>query len=90
MSKDWPDDPYRAPEVKSGKTEPRSDLYSWARILSHAALGQLPPPGEDVVAISKLGLPKSVWKVATDCLAPGPSSRPENIKVVLKAINRWQ
>ena len=89
VSKEWPDDPYRAPEVKSGKAQPQSDLYSWARILTHCACGELPLPGEDTEAISRLGLPKAVWRVATDCLAPGPSDRPANIDVLLKAISRW-
>lgn len=89
VSSDWPDDPYRAPEVEGGTTRIQSDLYSWARILLRAASGtRLPPKGEDAEGLTQVGLPKAVWGIAMDCLAPGPSDRPKNIQQVLKAIKR--
>ena len=41
VSADWPDDPYRAPEVEGGVADATTDLFSWARILLHAAASSL-------------------------------------------------
>ena len=90
VSADWPDDPYRAPEVEDGVASERSDLYSWARILLRAASGEeLPTKGQDSDALTRVGLPKAVWRVGTDCLSPAPSDRPKSVQVVLKAIETW-
>lgn len=85
----WPDDPYRAPEVESGDVSFASDLYSWARILVHAACGSLPPKGEELAALTKSALPKSVWGIARDCLARAPEDRPQSIADVQQALRRW-
>ncbi len=90
VSADWPDDPYRAPEVEDGEASERSDLYSWARILLRAASGEeLPTKGQDSDALTRVGLPKAVWRIATDCLSPAPSDRPKSVKQVLQAIKTW-
>ena len=89
VSADWPDDPYRAPEVESGTADERSDLYSWARILLHAGTGALPPAGDDEVAAAGLGLPKKLSRVVAACLSPAPSDRPKSIREVLQALRDW-
>ena len=89
VSSNWPDDPYRALEVHDGGETRSSDLYSWARILVHAASGYLPPRGNDLDALTLAGLPKDVWRVASDCLSPGPSGRPKTLTPVIKALRRW-
>jgi serine/threonine protein kinase len=90
VSADWPDDPYRAPEVENGEASERSDLYSWARILLRAASGkELPTKGQDSDALTRVGLPKAVWRVVTDCLSPAPSDRPKSAEQVLQAIETW-
>jgi serine/threonine protein kinase len=85
----WPEDPYRAPEVDSGTVSPAADLYSWARILVHAACGVLPSPGRDVSALDQLHLPKSVWGTTRRCLAIDPAERPQHTEDVLQAIQKW-
>ncbi len=89
VSADWPDDPYRAPEIESGRADVRADLYSWARILVHAGTGELPPKGQDLEAVTRVGLPKSVWRIVTDCLSPGPSDRPQGIDQLMRGLRRW-
>ena len=89
VSADWPDDPYRGPEVEGGHADVRSDLYSWGRILVHAATGVLPPKGGEFDTITQAGLPKAVWKTAVDCLSPGASERPKGIEQVIRALRRW-
>jgi len=76
VSTSWPDDPYRAPEVEDATASERSDLYSWARVLLRVATGEeLPEKGQDGDTLTRVGLPKAVWRVALDCLSPGPSDR---------------
>lgn len=38
----WPPNPFRAPEVESGKVGPSADLFSWAVVLLNAATGIAP------------------------------------------------
>ena len=65
-------------------------LYSWARVLLRVATGkELPAKGQDGDALTRVGLPKAVWRIAMDCLSPGPSDRPKNVKQVLRATGRW-
>ena len=89
VSTSWPDNPWRAPEVGNGQVDARADLYSWARLLVEAATGHLPPPGQDLDALLMAGLPKAVWRVATDCLSPFPDDRPRTVAQVRKRLTRW-
>lgn len=86
----WPEDDYRAPEVGPGKVLPCADIYSWGRILVHAATGKLPAPGEDFDLLTKCSLPKAVWAIAKGCLELIPSKRPQSMEEILKAIVRWE
>lgn len=89
VSRDWQDDPFRAPEVETGTADTRSDLYSWALILVHAATGLPPHECAGFETLTDAGLPKAVWGIARDCLAPAPGDRPKSIAVVLKSVRRW-
>jgi len=89
VSTEWPEDPYRAPEVESGEVDVRADLYSWARILLRAASGELPAKGQDADAVTRVGLPKPVWRMATDCLSPQPSERPKSVRQLLRVASKW-
>lgn len=90
VSTSWPDGPYRAPELASGPADFRVDIYSWARLLLEAATGSLPPPGGDQDALLMAGLPKTVWRVAADCLSPFPQDRPPSVARVRRALSRWR
>lgn len=89
VSADWKDDPFRAPEVEAGTADARSDLYSWALILVHAATRLPPEECSEFAAVMEAGLPKAVWGMARDCLSPDPDDRPKSIAAVLKTIRRW-
>jgi len=89
VSTDWPDDPYQAPEVASGSTTEKSDLYSWARIFLHAATGNLPPKGMEQELLASIKLPKAVWKAVSTSLSPGPSDRPQNVNAILRPLRTW-
>jgi serine/threonine-protein kinase len=90
VSGEWRDDAYRAEEVAVGKATVRSDLYSWGRILVHAALGELPDPGEDVAAVEELKLKPGVRRVVSACLQRNQDRRPANAQEVVKAIGHWK
>lgn len=87
---DWPDDPYRAPEVESGHVSVQADLYSWAKVLLHAANGKLPSAGKDRDALLKAGLPEKVLAIARDCLSESFRERPQNVAELLKILSQWK
>ncbi len=87
---EWPEDPYRADEVGPTEVTVQADLYSWARILVHAAAGRLPARGEDINVVAKCGLPKRVWVTAQSCLEPAPSRRPASMDEVEEVIRDWK
>jgi len=89
VSANWPDDVYRAPEVDAGAADERSDLYSWARVLIHAATGQRPSNEEGKNMLINPGLPEAVWRLATRCLAKRPSARPASVRDVLPVLQEW-
>jgi serine/threonine protein kinase len=89
VSAEWPPDPYRAPEVRTGDVDVRADLYSWARILEHAVTGQLPPAGDDEQLLETAKLPRPVIRIAKQCLARPRSRRPKDIAAVRNALRRW-
>jgi serine/threonine protein kinase len=88
VSADWPDDPYRAPEVESGQASVRSDFYSWATIVVEAFCGSGHAP-QSVRQMAKIdGVPNSVQLLLKKCLAPGPSDRPTSIDQVVTVLQR--
>ena len=86
----WGTDRYRAPEVEGGDVDQTADIYSWGRILVHAAVGELPDPGDDVKALDETDLTPAVRKIASRCLQRSCQKRPESIDEVLMAIRRWK
>ncbi len=89
VSADWPDDPYRAPEIGGPTVDYRADLYSWARIFVHAATGELPEQGEEEDSLTQVDVPKALWRLVLDSLSPGPSDRPESLDLILRAVENW-
>ena len=93
VSRDWPGNPYQAPEVADKslrKEDTHVDLYSWARILVHAVTGCLPPKGQEGPSLDKITLSNRVRRIAMQCLAPDPADRPRRADHVLKAIRWWR
>jgi serine/threonine protein kinase len=93
VSANWPDDIYRAPEVGGQDLRAEDvhvDLYSWGRILVHAATGSLPPRGKEAEHLEQSGLPRRVVDIAKRCVALVYEDRPRSIAEVLSAIRRWK
>ncbi|MBX3412776.1 MAG: protein kinase [Pirellulales bacterium] len=89
---DWGNDPYRAPEVAAGGEDlgPEIDVYSWGRILVHAATGSVPEVGGELAALEGVRLPKSVREIAVAAVQPPRSKRPHSMEEVIRAIRSWK
>lgn len=90
VSGDWPTDPYRAPEVESGHVTAASDLFSWSRLLLHAAAGALPPMGGERETLAGLDLPKKMKSLLADCLSVVAAKRPQSATDALSVVERWK
>ncbi|MDZ4779938.1 MAG: protein kinase [Planctomycetia bacterium] len=87
---DWPDDDYRAIETDAHETiDARADIYSWGRILVHAACGALPAKGQEAEALAKAKLPPAVRRIALSSVAMPRSDRPDSMTQVITAIKNW-
>lgn len=92
VASDWPDDPYRAPEVLSPSKldlDGRADIYSWARVLVHAGCGRLPAKDHELPELKRLNLPQAIHDVVAKCLSLPCNERPRDIEVLLKALDQW-
>jgi serine/threonine protein kinase len=90
VSKDWDVDPYRAPEVGTDELHLQADVYSWGRILLHAASGKLPEQGRDQEIWDEVDLPAKVQELGRACVEISWRSRPQSMMDVLTAIRRWR
>ena len=89
----WQEDPYRAPEVETGETQPdkyQADLYSWGRIAVHLLAGWLPAAGKDGLAMQEVKVPKEVGQMVLACTEIGPSRRPDQMEAVLNVLKAWK
>lgn len=89
VSRDWPDDPYRAPEVGGGPVDETADLYSFGRILIHAATGSLPSRGTESKCLPRSALPAAVREATLRSIAPRKSLRPKSVAEMLPIIQAW-
>jgi hypothetical protein len=93
VSANWPGDPYQAPEIGGRdltENDTNVDLYSWGRILVHAATWNLPPKGDDAAAADAAPLPPRVRAVLKKCLSPDAEERPQQVDEVIKAMRGWK
>ncbi len=89
VSKHWPHNPYRTPEVHDGDAEPPADIYSWARIVTMLLLKELPPAPELAAAFAKTNLPRAVRDLLVAASAPRPSLRPRSFDDVKRVVEPW-
>lgn len=86
---EWPDDPFRAPEVGGdAPVDERADLYSWGKLLLYASFGERALTCLE--GLSRDDLPVEVAKVAMACVSPGRSQRPTGIDAVLGVLRGWR
>lgn len=89
VSSEWPEDPFRAPEVDGGQATVQSDLYSLGKLAVAAAGGDL--SGDDeAAALGKASVPKRLARHFLNCLEPVPGKRPADLSIILKELTRWE
>ena len=86
VSEDWPEDPYRAPEVGEGEVDARADIYSWGRIVLFAALGILPAVGKEKAPLHRSKLPEALIELLVSCVALPRSDRPNTMDEALSVL----
>lgn len=90
VSRDWLPNPYRAPEVCEAEINEQADIFSWGRVVIHAALGKLPACGTETEALSKRKLPAAIHTLLTSSVKTRKSMRPASITEVLSIVERWK
>jgi serine/threonine protein kinase len=88
VSADWPEDPFRAPEVDSGIVTPAADVYSLGRLAAAAIAGRVPERGEEERALTHGGFPKRLWRMFIDSVAIDPGRRPADLAPMVKELAR--
>jgi serine/threonine protein kinase len=89
VSSEWPEDPYRAPEVGRSETTVRADLYSFGKLVLATVGCDLNDPNAAPVALGKAGVPKRLARLVLDCVDPIPSGRPRELGPVANELDRW-
>ena len=89
VSSEWPEDPYRAPEVDGGSATVQSDLYSFGKLALAAAAGELVDDSSAAAVFEQAGMPKRLARTMIDCLEPVPHKRPAALDPLLKDLTRW-
>jgi serine/threonine protein kinase len=89
VSSEWPEDPFRAPEVDGGTATKRADLYSFAYLVAAALAGKTPGADEAIEIIQRAALPKRLRGRLAACLEPVPEQRPDDVSLLLTELERW-
>ena len=90
VSSEWPEDPYRAPEIDGGSATVQADLYSFGKLAVAAATGELVEYDAVSDIFSQVGIPKRLAKLLIDCTEPVPARRPAELAPLLKELTAWQ
>ena len=90
VSSEWPEDPYRAPEIDGGSATVQADLYSFGKLAVAAAAGELVEHDAVPDVFSQVGIPKRLAKLLIDCTEPVPARRPAELAPLLKELTAWQ
>lgn len=87
---EWPADPYRAGEADADDVDVRADVYSWARIGIHTAVGELPEIGREEAALEQIEIPSSVRDCLISSAAVFRSDRPDSMAAIIPIIEGWE
>ena len=89
VSSEWPEDPFRAPEVDGGRCLNSGRSLQPGLFGGGGDLGGAPTCGEAAKIIDRAPLPKRLHRLLVACLEPVPTRRPEGLSVLLKELARW-
>lgn len=88
VSKDWPADPYRAPEIQGSAATVQADLYSFGRVAAAMFGGTSAMLTDDEACLDQVKLPSRLKSLLVKCLAPDPTMRPPSVEPLLKELTR--
>ena len=89
VSGEWPDDPFRAPELDGGATTVAADLYSFGRLTATVLAGTVPDSGQEAAVFAAAGMPKRLQKLLVQSILPYPSQRLAELPPLVKELTRW-
>ena len=89
VSGDWPEDPFRAPEVDGGQVTAAADIYSFGKLAVSAIAGNTSGPEDAGKLLSNTRMPKRLAGLIQKSLSPLPADRPQNLQPLLKELERW-
>jgi serine/threonine protein kinase len=89
VSDEWPEDPFRAPEVDGGTTTVQADLYSLAQVAAASVAGKEFQVARTVEILKTAGMPKRLHRLIVDCSEPIPNNRPDDLSSVIAELARW-
>ena len=89
VSDEWPEDPFRAPEVDGGETTVQADLYSLANVAAASLAGPSFNPGLSTDVLRSADMPKRLQKLLLDCLETAAAKRPPGLSPLIKELARW-
>ena len=89
VSEDWPEDPFRAPELDGAPATVSSDLFSLGRLAATIITGTVPILGQESAAFAQSKMPKRLQKMMAQCVAPFPKDRLSELPPLHKEIARW-
>ena len=89
VSGDWPEDPFRAPELDGAPATVSSDLFSLGRLAATIITGSVPILGQESAAFAQSKMPKRLQKLIAQCVAPFPKDRLSELPPLHKELARW-
>jgi len=89
VSDEWPDDPFRAPEVTGHDVTIAADIYSLGRMAAAAIAGAVPERGSEEAVFLRAKLPKRLLKLLNQSVAGFPDQRPQELTPLLKELSSW-
>lgn len=89
VSSEWPEDPFRAPELDGGNATFQSDLYSFGQLAGAAIAGSEFNAAQTVDWIDKCQIPRRLQRLLIDCIEPIPDRRKVELPRLLLELKRW-
>lgn len=88
VSGEWPEDPFRAPEVDRGTTTIQADLYSLAQVAAACVAGKDFGPERTMELLAAATMPKRLHKIMVSCSEPAPGKRPTELSPLINELAR--
>lgn len=89
VSSEWPEDPFRAPELDGGQATDQSDFYSFGQLAGAAIAGPEFDADRTDDWITQSQVPPRLKQMLLDCIEPIPDRRKVTLARLLPELNRW-